>query len=53
MTTEEEENTQIVCNSKKALIYLANQGTVGFHPWLSKIDDINKPDKVVFGLDPA
>ena len=53
VTTEEGENTQIVCNSKKALIYLANQGTVGFHSWLSKIDDINKPDKVVFDLDPA
>lgn len=53
VTTEEGENTQIVCNSKKTLIYLANQGTVGFHPWLSKIDKINKPDKVVFDLDPA
>lgn len=53
VTTEEGENTQVVCNSKKTLIYLANQGTVGFHPWLSKIDEIDKPDKVVFDLDPA
>lgn len=50
--TEEGENTQILCNSEKALIYLANQGTVGFHIWLSKKDKLYKPDKVVFDLDP-
>lgn len=51
--TEEGHNTQILCNSKKALIYLANQGTIGFHVWLSKKDKLYKPDKVVFDLDPA
>ncbi len=51
--TEEGSNTQILCNSKKALIYLANQGTVVFHIWLSKKDKLYKPDKVVFDLDPS
>lgn len=50
--TEEGENTQILCNTQKALLYLANQGTVGFHIWLSKKDKLYKPDKVVFDLDP-
>lgn len=50
--TEEGENIQILCNSEKALLYLANQGTVGFHIWLSKKDKLYKPDKVVFDLDP-
>ncbi|WP_084426517.1 non-homologous end-joining DNA ligase [Aequorivita capsosiphonis] len=51
--TEGGTNTQILCNSKKSLIYLANQGTVGFHIWLSKKDKLYKPDKVVFDLDPS
>lgn len=50
--TEEGENIQIICNTKKTLVYLANQGTVSFHVWLSSKDKLNKPDKVVFDLDP-
>lgn len=51
--TEEGSNSQILCNTKKTLIYLANQGTVAFHIWLSKKDMLFKPDKVVFDLDPS
>lgn len=50
--TEDGINTQIICNSKKSLIYLVNQGTVSFHIWLSLKDKMEKPDKVVFDLDP-
>ncbi|WP_203293396.1 non-homologous end-joining DNA ligase [Luteirhabdus pelagi] len=50
--TKEGSNTQVYCNSKKSLIYLANQGTISFHIWLSKRDKPEKPDKVVFDLDP-
>lgn len=50
--TEEGSNTQVICNHKKSLIYLANQGTLAFHIWLSKKDKLNKPDKIVFDLDP-
>ena len=51
--TEEGSNTQVICNSKKSLIYLANQGTLAFHIWLAKKDKLNKPDKIVFDLDPS
>jgi len=50
--TEDGSNTTVVCNNLKTLIYLANQGTIEFHVWLSRIDKLNKPDKVVFDLDP-
>ncbi|MAN59949.1 MAG: ATP-dependent DNA ligase [Flavobacteriaceae bacterium] len=50
--TKEGKNTQVYCNSTKALIYLANQGTISFHIWLAKKDQLEKPDKVVFDLDP-
>lgn len=51
--TEGGKNTTVVCNNIKTLLYLANQATIEFHIWLSRIDKLNKPDKVVFDLDPA
>lgn len=45
--------TLVMINTKKSLIYLANQGTIVFHSWLSNITAINKPDKIVFDFDPA
>lgn len=50
--TEEGTNTQVICNNRKTLIYLANQGTISFHIWLAKKEDLFNPDKVVFDLDP-
>lgn len=49
--TEDGMNTQVMINSKKSLIYLANQGTIGFHIWLSMEDKLRKPDRVVYDLD--
>src|SRR5690554_4900587 len=51
--TEDGSNTQVLCNDKKSLIYLANQGTLSFHIWLAKKDKLNKPDKIVLDLDPS
>lgn len=50
--TEEGSNTQIICNDIQSLVYLANQGTVVFHPWLSVKDKLRQPNKVIFDLDP-
>lgn len=51
--TKEGSNTQVLCNDRRSLIYLANQGTLSFHIWLSRKDKLNKPDKIVFDLDPS
>jgi bifunctional non-homologous end joining protein LigD len=41
-----------LCNNKRTLIWLANQGTVELHPWLSKVDHLERPDHLVMDLDP-
>jgi bifunctional non-homologous end joining protein LigD len=43
----------VLCNNAATIVYLANQLTIEYHPWLSKYDAINKPDKLIFDLDPA
>src|SRR6056297_1102739 len=42
----------VLCNNKETLFYLANQACITPHIWLSKVKDVNKPDKIVFDLDP-
>jgi bifunctional non-homologous end joining protein LigD len=42
----------VVCDDAATLVYLANQGTMTFHPWTSRIDHLDQPDLVIFDLDP-
>lgn len=42
----------IICNDLPTLLWLANQGCIEMHPWLSKIDQLDKPEAVIFDLDP-
>lgn len=51
--TEDGSNTQLYCNTQKSLVYLANQGVISFHTWVAKRDKLDKPDKLVFDLDPS
>ncbi len=46
------ENTQVVCDNAATLVYLANQASLTQHVWLSRSDDLRKPDRLVFDLDP-
>jgi bifunctional non-homologous end joining protein LigD len=41
----------VLVNDLSTLLYLVNQGTVTFHPWLSRVDDLDRPDFVLFDLD--
>jgi bifunctional non-homologous end joining protein LigD len=42
-----------VVESADALVYLANQGMVTPHVWLSRADRPHHPDRLVFDLDPS
>jgi bifunctional non-homologous end joining protein LigD len=41
-----------VCDDADTLAYLANLGVVTFHVWTSRVSHLERPDRVVFDLDP-
>ncbi|MDT0675417.1 non-homologous end-joining DNA ligase [Autumnicola musiva] len=43
----------VLCNNKPTLIYLANQACITPHIWLSKKDEPDYPDRMIFDLDPS
>ena len=43
---------QVVCNKIDMLAYLGNQACITPHIWLSRVDQLNHPDKLIFDLDP-
>ncbi len=40
-------------DSSEGFLELVQMGTVEFHAWQSRIDNIGKPDQIIFDLDPA
>ncbi|MEZ4334752.1 MAG: non-homologous end-joining DNA ligase [Myxococcota bacterium] len=47
-----DEIPHVVCNDEATLVYLANQAVVTLHGWTSRCDRIDRPDRLVFDLDP-
>lgn len=39
-------------NTKEELVYQVQMGTIEFHPWGSVVKSLNKPNMMVFDLDP-
>ena len=44
---------QVVVNSARALVYVANQACVTPHTWLSRAAALDEPDQLIFDLDPS
>lgn len=42
----------ILPQDRATLVWIANQVSIEIHPWLSRVDAIDRPDWVVFDLDP-
>lgn len=45
--------TVVVCNDARTLVYLADQGVITPHTWLSRRDKLDLPDRMIFDLDPG
>ncbi len=43
---------QVVCDKPAMLVYLANQGCIELHVFLSHLGALDRPDQLVFDLDP-
>ncbi|MGC0336623.1 non-homologous end-joining DNA ligase [Streptomyces sp. SLBN-8D4] len=42
-----------VCDDTATLLYLADQAALTLHRWLSRTGSVERPDRMVFDLDPA
>ncbi|GAB3407876.1 DNA polymerase domain-containing protein [Flindersiella endophytica] len=42
----------VICDDAATLVYLAGQACLEFHPWLSTVDALEYPDRLVIDLDP-
>lgn len=43
----------ITIDDRRGLVALAQMGALEFHPWLARNDMLEKPDQMVFDLDPG
>ena len=43
----------VLVNDLETLLFLVNQGTLTFHTWLSRVRSLDRPDFVLFDLDPG
>jgi bifunctional non-homologous end joining protein LigD len=43
----------VVAGDAATLVYLADQACITLHPWLSRKDDLDRPDRLIFDLDPS
>jgi bifunctional non-homologous end joining protein LigD len=42
----------VICEKPATLVYLANQACIEMHVFLSRIENLEQPDQLVFDLDP-
>jgi bifunctional non-homologous end joining protein LigD len=55
LTVSKEEGghvTHVICDNAATLVYLANQGCITPHTWLSCASQLRHPDQMIFDLDP-
>lgn len=53
VATSDGPQQQVVVSDTRSLVYLAQQACITPHTWLSRADDLEHPDQLVFDLDPS
>jgi bifunctional non-homologous end joining protein LigD len=43
----------VVASDAATLVYLADQACITLHPWLCRADRLDRPDRLIFDLDPS
>lgn len=51
--TEDGAQRQVVVDDRRSLVYLAQQACITPHTWLCTTKELEKPDQLVFDLDPS
>jgi bifunctional non-homologous end joining protein LigD len=51
--TESGPAEHVVAGDVATLVYLADQACITLHPWLSRADRLDRPDRLIFDLDPG
>jgi bifunctional non-homologous end joining protein LigD len=46
-------NTQALANDAATLVYLVGQNVITPHIWLSRVDELRQPDRLIIDLDPS
>ena len=48
-----EETSQVIVDEPATLVYMAQQACITPYAWLSRASDLDRPDQIVFDIDPA
>lgn len=51
--SNKESQIQSMANNAATLVFLAQMAALTIHPWMSRKQHLNQPDKIVFDLDPS
>ena len=51
--TSDGRQRQVVVDDARSLVYLAQQACITPHTWLSRAEDLDRPDHLVYDLDPS
>jgi bifunctional non-homologous end joining protein LigD len=43
----------VIASDAATLVYLADQACITLHPWLCRADRLDRPDRLIFDLDPS
>jgi bifunctional non-homologous end joining protein LigD len=50
---QDRDQSMVICQDAATLVYLSSQACITPHPWLSRRAALDRPDRMIFDLDPS